>query len=293
MKNIHSFAIFVHNIDLGRNAMKTTTLIYKEIAGNAPYHCAHTQAELLGTSGPLHTHDFEEIFLVTRGEIIHEIEGRREVLTAGCLRLIHAQDNHRLCYFRGKSGEFINVAFRQGQIEPILQALGHTYCSAQTVLDTESIERVGQCFLWMHANYIRQPRREHLSVLLTTCLEQLTQPIRAYPDYDYIDIALSELEVLRFARRGLGGLLERTSISLPHLCRTVKSRTGKTPTQLINEARLRHARLMLSDSSQSIENIAYEVGFENTPYFYRLFRARFGESPGQFRAKQRAILGGS
>jgi AraC family transcriptional regulator, dual regulator of chb operon len=271
--------------------METLRLRYAEIAGHAPYHCATTESRFLAPNLPFHRHDFEEVFLVTDGAIRHDLERQTSVTAKGTLHLIWSSDCHRIGGVRGQDGQFINTAFPAGTLKRHLGHLGHIHTQCMIELSEEDFGRLLPCFRWLSSQYLQNPKPDQLSVLLTTCLEVLCRPEPQPALRDHVDQAILDLDQLEFARAGLAGLLERTSVSLPHLCRTVKLRTGKTPTQVINEARLRQSRILLSRSNQSIDAIAFQVGFENAPYFHRLFRAQFNESPGQFRAKQRAVMG--
>ncbi len=86
----------------------------------------------------------------------------------------------------------------------------------------------------------------------------------------------------------------------PHLCtsaiaqqtgyptRTIQdlfARMGTTPTDYIIRQRLERARTMLADpaASRSITDVAFEVGFNDSNYFSRLFRQRFAMTPRAFK----------
>jgi AraC-like DNA-binding protein len=62
--------------------------------------------------------------------------------------------------------------------------------------------------------------------------------------------------------------------------------TALTPTAFIAERRLGQAAdLLAHDRSQSITDIAFEVGFSDSAFFSRCFRRRFGVPPSQWREK--------
>lgn len=72
-------------------------------------------------------------------------------------------------------------------------------------------------------------------------------------------------------------------ISVPYLNRLFKQKTGKTIALYLKQLRLERARQMLTDTNLSVEAIARKVGFENTKYFYTLFKNEFGVSPSNYR----------
>jgi AraC-like DNA-binding protein len=49
------------------------------------------------------------------------------------------------------------------------------------------------------------------------------------------------------------------------------------------QKRLDYASLLIGTSSKSINDIAFESGFENNSHFSRVFRDRFGVSPLQYK----------
>lgn len=72
-------------------------------------------------------------------------------------------------------------------------------------------------------------------------------------------------------------------VSVPYLNRLFKQKTGQSVATYIKQLRLSHAQQMLVESNLSVENIARKVGFENTKYFYTLFKNEFGMSPSNYR----------
>jgi transcriptional regulator GlxA family with amidase domain len=60
-----------------------------------------------------------------------------------------------------------------------------------------------------------------------------------------------------------------------------------SPSAYLNELRLVEASQILRHRPElSISAVAYEVGFTSAPHFNRLFRARFGTSPSQWRSEE-------
>lgn len=68
-------------------------------------------------------------------------------------------------------------------------------------------------------------------------------------------------------------------LSRVQLYRKVKALTGKSPVEIIRETRLLRASQLLSDSSLTISEIAYRVGFSSPSYFTKCYRDMFGKSP--------------
>ena len=70
------------------------------------------------------------------------------------------------------------------------------------------------------------------------------------------------------------------------LSREIRRRTGKTYKELLQEKRMQQAVYMLTNSAVPVTDIIESVGYDNTSYFYRIFREKYGMSPKEYRKKQ-------
>lgn len=74
-------------------------------------------------------------------------------------------------------------------------------------------------------------------------------------------------------------------LSRVQLYRKVKALTGKSPVEIIREERLRRGHQLLADSSLTISEIAYRVGFSSPSYFTKCYKDMFGKSPTDVQKK--------
>lgn len=91
---------------------------------------------------------------------------------------------------------------------------------------------------------------------------------------------MSKIENLQ---EGYERMCELAPCSPSHLCRLMKQISGKTPTQYINQERLKYAVYLLAQTDREILDICECCGFSNVSHFYHLFREQFGVSPVKFR----------
>ena len=68
-------------------------------------------------------------------------------------------------------------------------------------------------------------------------------------------------------------------LSRVQLYRKVKAMTGKTPVEIIREQRLKRAKILVEDSSISVSEIAYRVGFSSPSYFTKCYKTFYGKAP--------------
>ena len=75
----------------------------------------------------------------------------------------------------------------------------------------------------------------------------------------------------------------------PRAVQNVFASMATTPTEFILTRRLNRSAEMLASGSDfgSITDLAFDVGFNDSAYFARRFRRKFGLSPSAFRANRR------
>lgn len=78
---------------------------------------------------------------------------------------------------------------------------------------------------------------------------------------------------------------------MSYINRAVRRHLNCTPTEFINDARLRYARWLLETSSFSTGDISETCGFSDLPYFCRKFREKYDCTPTQFRRNVKSAGG--
>ena len=82
--------------------------------------------------------------------------------------------------------------------------------------------------------------------------------------------------------RSIDEIAEACYMSKFYLCREFKKCMGQTVVEYLTAVRLNRAKLLLSASELSVEEIAYEVGY--TPnYFFSIFKKMEGVTPLKYR----------
>lgn len=76
----------------------------------------------------------------------------------------------------------------------------------------------------------------------------------------------------------------RLNISHKYLASLLKQLTGQTTQQHIHDKLIDRAKEKLSTTELSVSEIAYELGFEHSQSFSKLFRSKTNQSPLEFRA---------
>ena len=59
--------------------------------------------------------------------------------------------------------------------------------------------------------------------------------------------------------------------------------TGKSVKAVVQQVRMNHARRLLVDTSQPVNEVARQCGFADGGHFTRTFKQQFGLTPTQYR----------
>lgn len=92
----------------------------------------------------------------------------------------------------------------------------------------------------------------------------------------------------------LGTVARRFGYNPSYLSTMFKQATGLSFTGYVNQRRIREAVLLLENTSQTVDDIIHEVGFEDKKHFYALFKQHMGVTPRSIptRREVRPITGG-
>jgi len=103
-----------------------------------------------------------------------------------------------------------------------------------------------------------------------------------------INAALQLIDKDLGAEISLSRLAAAANFSPYHFHRIFTALVGEQPAQFIRRLRLeKGARLLLGDAEPTVTEVAFSCGFSSSALFCRLFKARFGVSPTQWRAGSR------
>lgn len=99
---------------------------------------------------------------------------------------------------------------------------------------------------------------------------------------DFIEkIESTILENLSNEQFGVSELAEIMNMSRSNLLRKIKKNTQLSASQFIRQVRLKKSMQMLKQTSLTISEISFQVGFGSTSYFIKCFREYYGHPPGE------------
>jgi AraC-like DNA-binding protein len=80
---------------------------------------------------------------------------------------------------------------------------------------------------------------------------------------------------------GVSELAEAMHTSRSNLLRTIKKQTRLSPSQFIRHVRLEKGMDMLKETSLTVSEVSFKVGFGSNSYFIKCFREYYGYPPGE------------
>ncbi len=88
----------------------------------------------------------------------------------------------------------------------------------------------------------------------------------------------------------LGMIADKFHYTPEYTSKIIKEYTGLTFKQILQKIRIERAESLLLDSNMSIQNIGYQVGYENTEHFIRTFKKIHQLTPTEYRKNNSGVL---
>ncbi|WP_449461209.1 AraC family transcriptional regulator [Streptococcus suis] len=256
---------------------------------------------------PEHTHQFLEINYVYKGHCRQRINDKLFDLNEGDILLMDVESRHSIEAL-GDEDILINILFQNKgvSINWLKQLQGENSLLYQFLLSDSSQHFKRNNFLLLHTEEDTPVRQISLEMMTEYFLPQdfSQQMLKHYlPLFFYhlarllptvektVDLQLEEstyAQVLKiidreYATIGLAELAQRLKFNKNYLSNLIKTESGQTFTQLVNQRKLMKAQLLLRTTQLPIQEIALSVGFSNKTYFYDKYKETFGHGPKEER----------
>ncbi|MCE7793939.1 AraC family transcriptional regulator [Salipaludibacillus sp. CUR1] len=149
--------------------------------------------------------------------------------------------------------------------------------------------------LWRHLTIEeRRPKQEKNPDLARYLLQALCLSIeQSINDVSHkVDRPFNVTQMMRYIEEQattsfkVEDVAAHVNLSVSRAVHLFKEHTGQTIIQYALDIRLATALNQMQYSSMTLEHIAENCGFNTYPYFHRVFKKHFGQSPGQFRRQQ-------
>jgi AraC family transcriptional regulator, dual regulator of chb operon len=251
-----------------------------------------------------HSHDFYELFFISRGKAVHKVNGRKEVIEEGTLVFMRPEDIHSYEKYNNEAFELINLAFTEATLQKLFTYLGEGF-NPDRLLKTEyppeimlpDFEKELLLTRFNRLNTLSRKNKERIKTEFRIIIAEIFS--RYFDDNKkeeqegiprWIIKIREEMEKKENFTKGISRMYEISGKSAEHLSRVFKKYFNETPTEFIQHIRLNYAANMLTNSDEDITSISMDSGFENLSHFYHLFKKHFNTSPKEFRTKHQKLI---
>lgn len=254
---------------------------------------------------PKHTHNYIEVIYMCKGSTTHILNGTKVILEEGDLLFLNQNAVQEI--LPAGAGdiavnfiilpEFLNTAFsmmgdEENQLRDFLVGAlcgrdGETSWMYFHVADVLPIQNLIENMVWTifydSANK-RSCTQITMGLLFLQLLNYMDKMEAGGSKYDteFTAAVLSYIDD-RYRDGSLAELAEQMGYDVYWLSREIKRKTGKTYKELLQRKRMQQAVYLLGTSTIPVTDVIESVGYDNTSYFYRKFRERYGMSPKEYR----------
>lgn len=112
---------------------------------------------------------------------------------------------------------------------------------------------------------------------------QIVKTFKRHLEEHYLDLSSGDTE----KHFQVKDYANAQSLSTSYFNQVIKSKTGKPASTWIAEKSLGQAQALLKNSSLSIKEIAYQLGYREIAHFSNFFRKHTGLSPSKYRTQRK------
>lgn len=245
-----------------------------------------------------HREDGYSFFLLEGGIVSLEIDFQEYTLVAPSLVYIHPSQVHRILRFENVTVSSWSLTAEQLNPE-YLKLLEGLAPATPLLLSSEIVslikETVNLCLRFLKRNQHRFYQaiiRDSCNTLVALVLSELYEYKKTEEMLSRADVVtrnfkqLLEQQYTRSKRPAT--YAEQLHLSIPYLNECVRASTGYSVSQHIQQRIILEAKRLLVHSDRSVKEIASELGYDDLPYFSRLFMKSTGLTALAFRRKNLA-----
>ncbi len=237
----------------------------------------------------LHTHDFFEIEYALTGKCSQVFKNDSNEFGRGDVVLFKPNSRHE--FYALSELEILRIVIKPKMLPQI-------YYDNQEAFDMMNIYRLPPSEVRRVENILFEIEKEfntqndyHLEVI-RACLEIFFAVLLRVKDV--IEIieqkeSLIDFKVfLTYIENNLttvtpSSVAAYSGYNFPYFSKLFKKNVGTNLSEYINSKKLERATKLLKDTTKSIEEIVFDVGFNHKSYFHRIFKRYYGVTPEEYR----------
>ena len=275
-----------------------------------PYNTYLCSIPLDFTLVPLHWHAELEIVVIKKGTGLISVDFDKRTVTSGDIVFIRPGQLHSIEQYSTRVMEYENIILKpelliSGEtdlcarqfITPLMK--GELRCAAFLTPAVPGYPEISDCI--SHIDYLceRQPNGYQLAVkgflfqllflLISHQQKKSAIPALQTKSLEKIKTILKYVEEHYDEHITIDDMAALTFYSKSHFMKFFKAHMGTGFIEYLNDYRLTIAERLLRTSVASVLEFAEKSGFDNLSYFNRIFKRKYGQSPG----KQRRLYASS
>lgn len=244
----------------------------------------------------LHRHDFFYLLALKKGEGNHEIDFVPYEVSDHSIFLMRPGQVHQLTLKAGTTGyliQFKNDFFlsQNAQATELLRKVSH---KKLCTLAGNSFEKIDSILDYIHKEFAEKCEgfeeviKANLNIFFIELVRHRqgneAQPVAINPySQEKLEKFFELLDANIINEKQVSQYADKLNLSTYQLSAITKSLLNKTPSDLINEHIILESRRQLLATSNQVNQIAYQLGYEDPSYFIRFFKKHTGHSPESFR----------
>ena len=254
---------------------------------------------------PAHTHNYIEVIYMCQGKTTHIVNGNQVVLEQGDLLFLN-QNAVQEILPAGEYDiavnfivlpEFFNTAFsmigaEENQLKDFLvgalcgrdEETSYLYFHVADILPVQNLIENMVWTIFYDISNKRSSNQITMGLLFLQLLNYMDKMEAGGRKFD-TEIMANVYRYIEdhFKEGTLSELAVEMKVDVYWLSREIKKKSGKTYKELLQEKRMQQAVYLLINSRIAVSDIIEAVGYDNTSYFYRKFKERYGISPKEYR----------
>jgi AraC family transcriptional regulator, transcriptional activator of pobA len=246
----------------------------------------------------LHRHDFFYVLALKNGAGTHAIDFTSYKITDNTVFIIRPGQVHQLTLKAGSTGYLMafNADFYYGH-DPVSNEVLRKASNVNLYqLDSTGIKKILSVLKYISEEYANQQEgyqeviKANLGILFIELVRQNTRIVPGDPG-SHVRQRLQDftalLEKYIYTHKQVSQYADMLNLSSYQLNAVTKEALGKTGSEVINEYIILESKRYLLATTNQVNQIAYQLGYEDVSYFIRFFKKHTGYSPEAFRTNFR------
>lgn len=254
---------------------------------------------------PQHMHNYVELIYMCQGSTTHIVDGNQVVLEEGDLLFLNQNAIQEIMPAGEKDiainfivlPEFFDTAYEMmgsddnllrdflvGSLREDNRSVSYMHFHVADILP---IQNLMENMIW--SVLFNQPNRRSsnqitMGLLILHLLNYMDKMETGEKHFgqDFVVTVLNYIEG-HYKNGTLTELAQTMGYDVYWLSREIKKRIGRTYKELLQTKRMNQAAYLLANTRIPVTEIIEKIGYDNSSYFFRKFKERYGVSPKEYR----------